>query len=113
VTANAVALGTQAGNQVAFTFYTVPSIAVRGIVSLFAVGVDTTGSFDIEVRGSGSSSGTLFLQAIAITSTSYSNPTVWYFENDGGTQDLFVGIRNTGTSSRTFTLSNLRVERFA
>jgi len=112
VTATAVTLGTQSGSQTAFTYYTVPSIAARGLVSLITVTVDAAGSFDLEVRGAGNTSGTLWLQAIGITTASYSNPVPWYLENDAAGQDLFVGIRNTGPSVRVFTLSNLRVEKF-
>lgn len=113
VVAAAVALGTQAGNQTAFTVYTVPSIATRGLVSQFTVTADAGGTFDLEVRGAATQAGTLWLQAFTVTSLSYTNPAPWYVENDAAGSDLFIGIRNTGSAPRTFTLTALRVERFA
>jgi collagen triple helix repeat protein len=113
VVKSGVALGAQAAGQTDFTFYTVPTVAARGVVSLITISADQAGAFDIEVRGAGSSSGSLWLQAIGITSLSYSNPTVWYLENDTAAQDLYIGVRNTGSATRTFTLTSLRVERFA
>jgi hypothetical protein len=113
VTKSGVSLATQAASQTAFTFYTVPNVAARGLASLFTVTADGSGTFDVEVRGAGSSSGSLWLQAIGVTAASYSNAMPWYVENDAAGQDLFVGIRNTSSSSRTFTLAALRVERFA
>lgn len=113
VTATGVALGSQAAGQSTFTWYTVPTIAARGLVSLFTVTADVGGTFDVEVRGAGSGAGTLWLQAIGVTGLSYSNPLPWYVENDAAGQDLFIGVRNTGTGTRTFTLTSLRVERFA
>lgn len=109
-----VALGSQSGSQTDFTWYTIPDVAIRGFASLFTVTANTAGQFDVEVRGSGSSSGTLLLQAFGVTSTSYSNSLPWYVENDSGTGTaLYVGIRNTGSDPRTYTLTSLRVERFA
>lgn len=113
VTATNAALGTQAGGQSVFTFYTVPSICARGLVSQFTVSANGGGTFDVEVRGAGSSSGTLWLQAIGVSGVTYSNPMPWYVENDAAGQDLFVGVRNTDTAAHIYTLTALRVERFA
>lgn len=113
VTASGFSLGTQAASQSVFTYYAVPSICARGIVSQFTVTADSAGTYDVEVRGAGSSSGSLWLQATGITTTAYANPTVWYTENDAAAQTFYVGIRNTATASHSFTLTSLRVEKFA
>lgn len=113
-TATGRALGTQPGGQSAFTWYTVPAIAQRGIASLIEVGADApAGKFDLEIRGA-APAGTLWLQALAVTGGTYRNPTCWYAENDTpGDDALHLGIRNTGADPRTYTLAALRVERFA
>lgn len=113
VTAAAVALGTQPGNQSAFTWYTVPDIAARGLATLITINADGGGSYDLEVRGADGGAGSLWLQATGITTAGYSNPTPWYLENDAGGSAIYIGIRNTGPAPRTFTLAGLRVERFA
>jgi hypothetical protein len=113
VTATGVALGSQNASQSAFTYYQIPAIAARGIVSQLVVTADAAGLFDVEVRGAGSTAGSLWLQALGVSTPAYNNPTVWYFEDDAATQDLYVGVRNTGAATRTFTLTSLRVERFA
>jgi hypothetical protein len=91
----------------------VPAIAQRGLVSLFTVTADLGGGdYDIEVRGAASDTGSLYLQALGIGYV-YSVSAPWYFENDAASQDFYIGIKNKGASSRTFTLTSLRVERFA
>lgn len=112
VTATNIALGTQAASQAGFTWTTVPSICVRGMVSLLTITADSAGSFDVEVRGA-ASTGNLWMQAIGVTTAAYANPTVWYYENDTAAQDMYVGIRNTVASSHSFTLTSLRLERYA
>lgn len=89
-----------------------PSVCARGFVSQFTVTADLSGYFDLEVRGA-SGSGSLWLQASAITTMAYANPAVWYVENDAAGQGFYIGVRNAGPSLRTFTLTSLRVERFA
>lgn len=113
-TATGVLLGTQPGAQTVFTWYTIPAIAGRGMVSLIAVTADDTkGAFDVEIRGA-APAGSLWLQAVGVTGGAYRNPTCWYVENDtAGQDDLYLGIRNTGADPRTYTLAGLRVERFA
>lgn len=109
-TAAAVALGQQGASQTAFTVYQIPAIAVRGLVSLIQVDADDPkATFDLEVRGA---NGGLWLQAIGATG-SYRNPTCWYVESENTGDALLLGVRNTTTTARTFTLTALRVERFA
>jgi len=113
VTRSDIALGTLAGNQTAFTYYTVPNTCTRGLVSLFNVSVDAAGNFDLEVRGLGNSSGELMLAAGDIMSNAYLMSAPWYYESSAGAPSMFIGIRNRSPSARTFTLSSLRLEAFA
>lgn len=112
VTKTAVALGTQAAGQTAFTYTTVASTAIRGLVSRLLITVDVAASFDVVVRGAGNDSGTLWLQAYSVGGLTYEVTFPFYFENDAAGSDFYVGIRNNGTVSVVYTLTALRVERF-
>lgn len=114
VTVTGQSLGAaQAAGQTGFTWYQVTGVARRGLASLFDVtAANSSAVFDVEVRGA-AISGSLWLQAVGATGR-YRNPSPWYFENDAATVDtLHLGIKNTGTVSSAFTLTGLRMERFA
>lgn len=113
VTATNVALGTQAASQTAFNYTTVPTIAARGMVSLFKVTASAAGQFDLVIRGAAADTGSLWLQAVSIGQSTYLMTLPIYYENDAAAQDFFVGIRNSGPNPVTFTLTNLRIEKFA
>lgn len=113
VTASAVALGTQAASQTAFTYTTIPTICARGLMTRFLVTASVAGQFDLVIRGAGVDTGTLWLNAVAITNLTYLITLPIYYENDAAAQDFFVGIRNTGPNAVTFTLTSLRIEKFA
>lgn len=106
-------LGTQSPTQTDFTYTTVTNVAARGIVSLFTVTANGIGNFDLVVRGAGNNSGNTFLSVVGFTQAVYSISLPWYYENDSGNQSFFIGIRNAYGTSRTFTLTTLRIERFA
>lgn len=113
VTVSGLSLGTQAASQTDFTYTTVTNVAARGLVSLMTVTSSGAGNFDLVVRGAGNNSGTTFLQVVGFTLATYSITLPFYYENDGGNQSFFVGIRNAYSDSRSFTLTSLRIERFA
>lgn len=113
VTISAGVLGTQPASQTDFTYTTFTNVAARGIVSLFTVTASGAGNFDLVVRGAGNNSGTTFLQVVGFAGSVYTITAPFYYENDSGNQSFFVGIRNAYSDSRTFTLTSLRIERFA
>ena len=107
-------LGSQAGVQGAFTYTEVSNICARGLTSRILIGIAGTIQplFDVEVRNAGSSSGDLFLRAIGITDARYDASIPFYYENDAS-QSVFIGIRNRASSTASFNLNLLRVEKFA
>jgi hypothetical protein len=113
VTKNAVSLGTQSANQTAFTYTTVPSTAARGLMSQLIVESTTAGVYDLVVRGAGNDSGSLWLSAVSVQQKIYAMSLPVYVENDAAGQDFFIGVRNRGNVAATFTLNNLRMEKFA
>jgi hypothetical protein len=108
-----VSLGTQSAGQSSFTWYTVGSVCARGLIVRFTVTATASTTWDLEVRGAGSGSGTEMLQALGLGVTTYSVTVPWFYENDAAGQDLFVGIKNYGTSAATFALATLQLEKFA
>lgn len=106
-------LGTQAPSQADFTYSTVTNVAWRGLVSLFTVTASAAGNFDLVVRGAANNGGTTYLQVVGFTGTVYTITIPFYYENDGGSQSFYVGIRNLHGASVTFTLTDLRIEKFA
>lgn len=110
-----VALGMQAQAQSGYTYYTVNSVAARGLVSQFRVTMTgSAGPYDLVVRGAPSDTGTLHLDVVDVQRPTLAITLPFYYENDGGSQQMYIGIRHRGAaSSATFTLANLRVERFA
>lgn len=113
VTVNNFGLGTQAAAQTDYTYTTITNVAARGIVSLFTVTANGIGNFDLVVRGAGNNAGTTFLQVVGFTAAAYTITLPFYYENDSGNQSFFIGIRNGYGDARTFTLTSLRIERFA
>ena len=113
VTVSAVSLGTQASNQTAMTYTTVPSVAARGLVSQLLITFSAEGAADIVVRGAGADTGTLWLRAVSITALTYLITLPFYYENDAAAQDFFIGWRNASSASVTATLTFLRIEKFA
>jgi hypothetical protein len=110
VTKTNAALGTVAANAT-WVETEITTVCSRGLVSLFTVAADISGSYDIEVRSASSGAGTVFLSASGINQT-YSVTLPWYYEADSG-NSMWVRVRNNGSSSAVLTLSNLRVEKFA
>jgi hypothetical protein len=110
ITKSNVSLGTIAATGT-WTETEVTTVCSRGLVSLFTVAADISGSYDIEVRSASSGAGTVFLSASGINQT-YSVTLPWYYEADSGTS-MWIRVRNNGTNSAVLTLSNLRVEKFA
>lgn len=107
-----LALGDQAASRTDFTYYAVTGLAHRCIVSRFTVTPTTGGaSYDIDVRAAADGSGEQFLSAIGVSGP-YDIAWPWYFEHDAA-DTMYVGVRNTSSLAQTFTLTALRVERFA
>jgi hypothetical protein len=113
VTASAVSLGTQVGVQTAWTYYTIPTVCARGMVSQFKITASAAGRFDVCARGAANDGGQLYFLAQDIQRSSYEITMPWYYENDAAGQQLYVGVKNLQGGSFTFTLANLRVEKFA
>lgn len=107
-------IGSQPGVQGAFTYTEVPNVCARGLASRILIGIagNIQPLFDVEVRNAGSSSGDLFLRAIGVTDARYEASIPFYYENDAS-QSVFVGIRNRASSTASFNLNMLRVEKFA
>ena len=111
VTKSAVSLGTVTNNNT-FVETVVTGVAQRGYVSYFLVTASTPTYFDVEVRSAASGGGSQMLYAAGIPITSYTISTVWYYEADSG-DSMYIRIRNNGGASATFTLTSMRVERYA
>lgn len=105
-----VALGTQPANQTAFTYYALPELGERLLVSKFVITPDGTGSYDLDVR-SDNATGDTYLAAVGANGV-YEITIPIYVEGDADGV-VWVGIKNTSGSSRTYTLTALRVEKFA
>lgn len=113
VTKSAISLGTMSPNQTAYTYTTVSATAARGLMSQLIVESTTAGIYDIVVRGAGNDSGSLWLNAVSVQQKIYALSIPIYVENDAAGQDFFIGIRNRGQLAASFTLNNLRMEKFA
>jgi hypothetical protein len=113
VTQSNVSLGAQSAGQSSFTWYTVGSVCARGLIVRFTVTATASTTWDLEVRGAGSGSGTEMLQALGLGVTTYSITVPWLYESDDVSQNMYVGIKNWGTSAATFALSVLQSEKFA
>jgi hypothetical protein len=53
------------------------------------------------------------LQALGLSVTTYSITVPWFYESDDVSQNIYVGIKNWGTSAATFALATLQLEKFA
>ena len=111
VTKTAVSLGTQAANQSAFAWTAVSTVCTRGLLSRLHITATDAGVFDVQLRDAAAGGGNLWLEAIDVNGTAFDLSAPVYIEGAAGT--VYVGIRNRASSSRTFTLANLRVEAFA
>lgn len=110
VTKSAVSLGSIAVSS-SWTDVEITSAVARGLVSLFTVTPSAAGLFDVQVRNASSGGGTLFLDATGITG-SYSITSPWYVEGDGSSS-IWIRLRNQGSATATFTLTDMRIEKFA
>ena len=89
----------------------ITSICERGLVSLFNVSSSVSTQFNIEVRSAPSGGGDIMLSTAGFFGTAYNLSMPWYFETSSG-DSMWVRIKNVSGSSSTFTLTNLRVEKF-
>lgn len=111
VTKSAVALGTQAASQSGFTYYEVTAVCKRGLMSQLTITDDGSGKYDVDLRSAGAGGGGQFLAATDADGT-YDISVPVYLEGDSSSS-VWLGIKNKGSVSRTFTLASLRVEKFA
>ena len=109
VTKSAVSLGTIAVAGT-FTEIVITDVCQRGLVSLFNITSSVFTNFDIEVRSAASGAGSQMLYAAQVSGTNYTITNPWYYEADSG-NSMYIRIRNSTTSS-TFTLTSMRVEKF-
>jgi len=112
ITKTAIALGTLAPNQTGYTWTAVSSVCLRGLMSLLSITANTGGLFNVQIRDAGGGGGDLWFEAIDVDGTSFSVTAPVYIEGSSSSV-IFVGIQNRASVTRTFTLSNLRVEKFA
>jgi hypothetical protein len=98
----------------AFTYVTVPSVCNRGLITKFVLTMSVLAPTEILIRGAGNDGGTKYLEVLNwARGLSYTITLPFYYENDSTGDSLFIGIRNRFGSPRTFTLTELRVEKFA
>jgi hypothetical protein len=97
---------------VAFTWYTVANVCARGLITKFLITADSGGDFDLEVHSADAGAGEVHLQALDVTAATYPMSVPWYYEADSGSS-MYIGIKNKAGGSRTFTLTTLRLEKFA
>ena len=109
ITKSAVSLGTIAVAGT-FTEIVITDVCQRGLVSLFNITSSVFTNFDIEVRSAASGAGSQMLYAAQVSGTNYTITNPWYYEADSG-NSMYIRIRNSTTSS-TFTLTSMRVEKF-
>ena len=118
VYANNISLGSVNANaniSSTYTFFDVPNIGGRGLISYFNVTSNINTTFDIIVTGTNGNTGNLFLAANGVTGNSYSHGAVFYYENDSyyantAAYDMYIGIKNYGNTNVAFTLANVRME---
>lgn len=104
-------LGLLPGGQTDYQWFELHAVCERGLASLIEVTADGPGRFDLRVTGVDD---TLWLEAVGVTAGTYRNPMPWYLQTDQpGNDSVLIGVRNTGADPRTFTLTALRIERFA
>lgn len=111
VTKTNVSLGTQAGNQSGYAWTAISAVCTRGLLSRLQITADAAGLFDVQLRDAAAGGGNLWLEAIDVNGAAFDLTSPVYIEGAAGT--VYVGVRNRASSSRTFTLANLRVEAFA
>lgn len=105
-------LGTLSGNQSGYTWTTLTGVCKRGLMSRLRITATAGGLFDVQVRDAGSGGGNLWFEAVDCDGTAFDATAPVYIEGSNSSV-LHVGIRNRATGSRTFTLADLRVEKFA
>lgn len=104
------ALGTISANQSSYTWYEVTQAAKRALVHRMTITPSVPGGsfYDVEVRGA-SGSGELWYKATDITDVALDVSIPWFFES--ATTSVWIGIKNRGATSKTFTLTDLRLEK--
>lgn len=105
-----VTLGTQGAAQNVYTYYPVSGLGSRLLISKFTITPSGAGLYDIDVR-SDNGTGTSYLAA-RDANGEYLITIPVYIEGDADGV-IWVGIKNKSTSSRTYTLTALRAEKFA
>lgn len=109
-----ITLGTQAANQAAFTYYALPTLGKRLLISHLIITPDGSGTYDIDVRSDVEGAtpvGDTYLRVAGATGK-YEISIPIYVEGDVDGV-VWVGVKNTSTASRTYTLTALRAEKFA
>ena len=107
---SSVSLGTIAVSS-SWTEIEITDLAQRGLVSLIEITSNISGLYNLEIRSASGGSGSIMLLAEGISQL-YSATIPWYYEADTG-NSMWIRIKNVGSSSMTFTLNSLRIEKFA
>ena len=112
ITKSAVSLGTIAADST-WNETIITAVCTRGLTSLFTVTSSAPlANYNISVWSNTGRTGTQTLQASGVRGT-YTITSPWYFESDVP-ENMYVNIQNlTGGASSTFTLTSMRVEKFA
>lgn len=103
-------LGTREAAGTTFVYDEVSDVCERGLVSRLTVTPSGPGKYDLEVR-KGNGTGPTFIAAVDVDGT-YDISVPVYVEGDTN-QSIWIGIKNKSAVVRTYTLTALRVEKFA
>lgn len=110
VSVPSVSLGSRPASATAFTYTEATAVCLRGLLTRLVVTPDGAGKYDLEVR-SGNGTGNAWLAAADVDGV-YDISLPVYVEGDAS-RSLWIGIKNKSGSTRTYTLTTLRVEKFA
>lgn len=103
-------LGSHAANAEDFTWHELPNVGSRGLLTRLSIVPDDAGKYDVELRSS-AGAGELYLSA-QNADEEYDISIPVYIEGDA-LSSAWLGIKNKGAAARTYTLTALRVEKFA
>lgn len=111
-TFTSVTIGTQAGLSSTWLDFELVSVAARGLVTSFTITPSVLGVYyNTEVRSAASGGGDIYLSADGIANA-YSITSPWYYETPSGSS-MWIRIKNYGAVSATFTLTFMRIEKWA
>lgn len=110
-----LALATDLLSAPDYTWVPIDGVATRGLVWRMTVVAAGSLSWALQVNSLPNGVGEVMFEAVGITVAEYSCSWPWVFENheDPADDKLYLGIRNISPGTATFTLTDLRGDRFA